>query len=99
MTETPEGDPTTVNPDRVVTFEDGDTGMPEGGEGGPQDEQGGQQMFDTAAAAEQLGVTEEALIAALGDPEQGPPDFEAAAEALGVTEADLLAALGVSTDN
>jgi len=99
VTETPDGDPTTVDPDRVVTFEDGDTGMTEGGEGGPQDGQGGQQMFDTAAAAEQLGVTEEALIAALGDPEQGPPDFGAAAEALGVTEADLLAALGVSTDN
>jgi hypothetical protein len=42
-----------------------------------------------------LGVTEEALQAALGDPSQGPPDFAAAAEALGVAEADLLTALGV----
>ena len=56
----------------------------------------GQQMPDLATAAAQLGVTEEALMAALGDPSQGPLDFAAAAAALGVTEADLMAALGIA---
>jgi len=42
-----------------------------------------------------LGVTEEALQAALGDPSQGLPDFAVAAQALGVTESDLIGALGV----
>jgi uncharacterized protein YraI len=48
----------------------------QGGQGG----QGGSPDF--ASAAEQLGVTEEALLDALGDP---PPDFEAAAATLGVS--------------
>ena len=47
-----------------------------------------------AAAAEQLGVTEEALMDALGDPSQGQPDFEAAAATLGVTFEALQEALG-----
>ena len=89
VTETPDGDPTTVDPDRVVVFEDGDTGMEQGGG------QGGQGP-DFAAAAEQLGVTEEALMDALGDPSQGQPDFAAAATKLGITEAELMAALGVT---
>lgn len=50
---------------------------------------------DLTAAAETLGVTEEALMAALGDPTQGPPDFDAAAETLGVTAAELESAMGV----
>jgi hypothetical protein len=62
------------------------------GEPGGRGFGGGQ--LDLAAAAEQLGVTEEALSAALGDLGQGPPDFEAAAEALGVTVDELYAALG-----
>ncbi len=41
-------------------------------------------------------MTEEALIAALGDLSQGPPDFAAAAEALGVTEEALMDALGIA---
>jgi len=111
VTETPEGDPTTVNSDRVVVFEDGITNMPENGEGRPHrpgspeqggpgrpENSGGQPMFDTAAAVEQLGVSEEALIDALGDPNQGPPDFAAAAEILGITEADLLDALGITIE-
>ena len=89
VTETPDGDPTTVDPDRVVVFEDGDTGMEQGGG------QGGQGP-DFAAAAEQLGVTEEALMDALGDPSQGQPDFATAATKLGITEAELMAALGVT---
>ena len=92
VTETPDGDPTTVDPDRVIVFPDGDTGM---GQGGGQ----GGQMPDLAAAAATLGVTEEALIDALGDPNQGPPDFAAAAETLGVTETDLMNALEGTAPN
>jgi hypothetical protein len=55
-------------------------------------------MPDLAAAATKLGVTEDALKAALGDPSQGQPDFAAAAKTLGVTEAVLKAALGVPTE-
>ena len=53
----------------------------------------GEQRPNLAAAANQLGVTEAALRAALGAPQQGPPDFATAAQRLGVSEADLLAAL------
>jgi len=92
VTETPEGDPDCIDEDRVVNFPHGDTGMP-GGPGHPQEGRDGPRP-DTATAAAQLGVSEEALIAALGDPNQGPPDFAAAAETLGVTEAELMSALG-----
>ena len=40
VTETPVGDPTTVNPDRVVVFPDGDTGNAGGGDTPPEDEGG-----------------------------------------------------------
>ncbi len=58
---------------------------------------------DFAAAAQRLGVTEQALRSALGVPDQPPrdgsrpprPDFAAAAQRLGVTEAALKEALGV----
>ena len=61
------------------------------------------QRPDFAAAATELGVTEEALKTALGVPETRPengqrpprPDFEAAANELGVTEEALKQALGV----
>jgi len=59
----------------------------------------GQQRPDLVAAATQLGITEEALQAALGDPSQGPPDFAAAAKQLGITEQELIAALGVPLPN
>ncbi len=55
-----------------------------------------EQMPDLTAAAAQLGVSEEALQAALGDPSQGPPDFAAAAQQIGVTESDLMAVLGMA---
>ncbi len=48
---------------------------------------------DLTAAAATLGVSEEDLKAALGDPHQGQPDFEAAATILGVTSEALQAAL------
>ena len=62
--------------------------------------------LDVEGAAEQLGVSEAALLSALGLPEDFPPaeppaerpprpDFTAAAEQLGVTEEALLEALGV----
>ena len=100
VTATPAGDPTAVDPDRVVSFEDGDTGggqdggPPEGGASGPE---GGadQQGPDLAAAASELGVTEEELAAALGDTGPGEaPDLEAASETLGITVEELEAALG-----
>jgi len=47
-----------------------------------------------AGAAATLGVTEDALVAAMGDPADGPPDFDAAAFSLGVSLEDLMAALG-----
>ncbi len=94
VVETPDGDPSAYRTDRVVVFEDGDTGDignsaggPEGGAGGPP---------DFAAVAAQLGVSEEALMDALGDPSQGQPDFAAAAATLGVTETDLMDALGIA---
>jgi hypothetical protein len=90
VTETPDGDPTTINPDRVVSFSDGDTG---GVGGGPGGQQAGP---DLAAAAAKLGITQDALKAALGDPGQGEPDFAAAATKLGITEDALKAALGVT---
>ena len=52
----------------------------------------GRPQIDFAAAAAQLGVTEDALRAALGAP---PPDFDAAAAQLGVTVEDLIAVLGI----
>ncbi|CAA6676474.1 MULTISPECIES: DUF1566 domain-containing protein [unclassified Lentimonas] len=91
VTETPDGDPSCIDPHRIVAFKDGETsrGGPGGGRG-PRP--------DFAAAAEKLGVTENALMIALGSPDQGPPDFAQAAATLGVTEAELLEALEVSED-
>jgi hypothetical protein len=63
-------------------------GAPGGGTGSPQ-------MPDMAAAAAQLGITEEALMAALGEPGQGPPDFATAAATLGISEEALIAVLGI----
>ena len=60
-----------------------------------QCQNGGRPQIDLAAAAAKLGVTLDALRAALGDPSQGPPDFAAAAAQLGVTEQELIDALGI----
>ncbi|MEK8019141.1 MAG: DUF1566 domain-containing protein [Candidatus Parabeggiatoa sp.] len=92
VTETLDGNPSAYRGNdetRVVVFPDGDMGNPGGNAGGNAGS-----PPDTAAAATQLGVTEEELLAALGDPSQGAPDFAAAAAKLGVTEAELTAALG-----
>lgn len=68
------------------------TDQPSGGQGS-DNPPNGPPSIDLAAAAEILGVTEEALRSALGPP---PPDLAAAAEALGVTEQELMDALGIS---
>lgn len=61
----------------------------------PQDTQPeGQDEPDLAVVAEQLGVQQEALMEALGDPSQGEPDFATVAEQLGVTVEALQQALG-----
>lgn len=61
--------------------------------GGP----GGQltSRIDWAAAAENLGVTEDDLKAAFGENMQGMPDFAAVAKKLGVTEDALKSALNL----
>ncbi len=72
VTATSDGDPTTVNPDRVVEFEDGETsvGASSGGtedeEGAPADGAADPQGPDMAAAAAELGITVEELQTALG---------------------------------
>ncbi|MDC7238791.1 MAG: hypothetical protein PQJ50_00390 [Spirochaetales bacterium] len=55
-------------------------------------------MPDLSSAAETLGITEEELISALGEPGQGPPDFSKAAETLGISEEELKEALGMDDD-
>jgi len=48
-----------------------------------------------AEVAETLGVAEQDLIDALGEPEQGSqPDFATAAATLGITEQELMDAMG-----
>lgn len=64
-----------------------------GGPGNGQAEQGDNRP-DFEAAAEQLGITEQELMDALGQ----PPNFEVAAEQLGITLEALQDALG-TTDN
>lgn len=93
VTKTPDGDPYCINEDRVISFPDGDIG---GGGGGMPP---GGDAPDMAAAATILGVTEQELVDALGDPAQGQPDFAAAASQLGVTEQELIDALAASTDD
>ncbi len=110
VTETPDGDPNATDTAPALEFNSGggtegtsaNTNPPPADEqqppqGGPQDGQpprGGQMAPGLAAAAARLDVTQEALQAALGDPNQGPADLEAAAEALGVTVEALQEALG-----
>ncbi|UUX91980.1 Lcl C-terminal domain-containing protein [Methanoplanus endosymbiosus] len=98
VTETPNGDPATIDNDRVVVFEDGDTGMGNrggspGGEQGSSDSGEEHEMPDLTAAATELGITEEELKAAMGEPGQSSPDFATVAVTLGITEAELTDAL------
>jgi hypothetical protein len=68
-------------------------GQPSGGEISGQ--QGAPPRLDLASAAVQLGLNEEQLKAALGDPGQGPPNLRKAAARLGVSVEVLASALGV----
>ncbi|MDC7220552.1 MAG: hypothetical protein PQJ59_11520 [Spirochaetales bacterium] len=62
---------------------------------GSQEEEGmdapavAEEMGGLDSVAAQLGVSKEELVAALGDPNQGPPDFEEAAGILGVDSSRL----------
>lgn len=69
-----------------------------GSDGGQDGQRSGDGRPDLAAAAELLGITEEELKNALGEPGQGPPDLEAAAELLGITVEELAEALGIPAD-
>ena len=66
--------------------------VPTIGEGESQAEPSGEAP-DLAAAAATLGISEQDLMDALGDP---PPDLETAAATLGVTAEELMAALGAA---
>ncbi len=66
-------------------------GQDEGHSGGSEEIQ----RPDLAVAAEALGVDEEDLRDALGDPDDVPPDLAAAASELGVSEEALREALGI----
>jgi hypothetical protein len=102
--ETPHGDFSTIDIDRIVNFDESETGD-KGQMGTPPQERGGTapdgqqppQMgaLDFAAAAIALNISEEELIAAFPDPSQGPPNFEEIAKKLGVSLEDLLAALAM----
>jgi hypothetical protein len=82
-------DPSTLELSDVVVDASGDGEVPTltdgGGKGGPPAGDGP----DLAAAADVLGITQQELMAALGEP---PPDFQAAAETLGITMQELQAA-------
>jgi hypothetical protein len=97
VTETPQGDSTTVKKDRVVVFEDGICNM-SGSSGGPDGQQGGHNEPDFDAAAEKLGMSADAIKNALGEPGQGKPDFAAAAKKLGISEKELISAFGIQED-
>lgn len=66
-------------------------------EGGFDRMNGTRPGMDLASASQQLGVSEEALEAALNVTDGGMPDFAAAAAELGVTEDALRTALGIPT--
>ncbi|GAB6071364.1 hypothetical protein JCM30760_24610 [Thiomicrorhabdus hydrogeniphila] len=95
---TPKGDPTPPNPNRVVKFKDGDTGNIGNRPGGSGEHGEQHKRPDIKGAANQLGVTEETLMKALGKPNQGPPNLETTAQKLGRTVDQLKAAL-MTSDN
>ncbi len=58
-------------------------------------QQGNRPHLDLATASTTLGISEEALRSALGEPGQGRPDFAAIAAELGVSTEALIDALGI----
>ena len=96
VAKTPDGDPNANDIGTAVsTTESGPNGEDEASGQIPQSSPGNQPQPDLAAAAVTLGITEDALKAALGNPSQGQPDFAAAAQTLGIPEAEFMAALGI----
>lgn len=104
VTETPAGNPTTSSTVTILDSVNNTTNttatlpteqVPGGQPPTDANAESNNQRPDLAAVAAQLGITEEALMAALGAPGQGAPDFAAAAATLGITEAELIAALGI----
>ncbi len=114
VVQTPDGDPSTVKTDRVVSFEDGDTGNigangpspndmhASGHPDGPNSTQPNMKSGnkppmmgpDFASVAATLGLSEDEVLSAFGEPSQGLPDFAAIAAKLGITEEELMSALG-----
>ncbi len=88
VTETPQGDPSTVDTDRVVNFEDGDTGNREDRRGGPDDQPG-----DTGTDERSSKTKDRPAGPDIGMQQSGP-DFAAAAQQLGITESELMEAFG-----
>jgi hypothetical protein len=76
----------------------GNVSMPLPPSGNVTGERPASQTMDMAAAAAKLGVTEQQLTDALGNTQQGMPDFSAAAQKLGCTETALREALGFSNN-
>lgn len=64
-----------------------------GGKGGFDGDNRPQGRPDFSSAAAKLGILEEALMNALGKPEQGLPNFDNTAATLGITAAELESAL------
>ena len=91
VTATPDGDPTAIRTGSGISSSSTATqSTVETAPSMPQD------APDLVAAATTLGIPEEALMAALGDPSQGMPDFATAAQTLGIPEAELMTALGIA---
>jgi len=86
VAETPEGDPTASSAVTNVDLADSSSSAQPADQAAP-----GGEAPDLAAAAAQLGITEQELKDALGPP---PPDLEAAAKTLGITVEELMEALG-----
>ncbi len=63
---------------------------------GADSQEGGGEL-DLVSAATELGITEDALKAALGEPGQDAPDFAVVAATLGISEEVLMEALGVTS--
>jgi len=88
--ETPEGDPSTVKADRVVSFPDGDTGGIVSGERGPASADS-----KDAKQGHPDGPTSENMQGAPGPNSQQPgPDFDAIAKKLGISVDALMTAFG-----
>ena len=93
------GDPSTIDLNRDVSFNDGSTGQmgnpPQGRSTNTANQAPQMVELDFASAAIALNITEEELKEAFSSTTQGPPDFEAIAEKLGVSLEELLAAFGI----